>query len=348
MQATGTRLSEGRGSKLKDNTPLTRDPWLWPFSATSIWNMPIGDGAELKKANFEFALHITIDDEYLIRVSDKDPVLDVYKPSSWNQRWPGRIYAGKLQAPADFYLADSNRHETPNNCTAFLMPDGRTIRQLEPACRLGVGATRIVGNIHPEDQDIYGDGIKGTHYGSGLSAIGGSIRSGELTSDEPIRHAIKLNVWAKIYCYYDKQNDCGYIWPADRHDGYASYGENAYGGSDPLLRMGTLLCIPKEVTMESLELETEVAKKLFYALQNYGCYIADDSAWDCYAWSAEHCVKDEVMAKYGINLNTSDPNDAYHQDVIKLVKSLYMVINNSPNSIGGGGMPCKPLAPDFE
>ncbi len=328
----------------------TRDPWLWPFAATSIWNMPIGSGAKLEKANFRSAKNIGIDDEYLVKVPAGSPIVDVYAPSSWKQRWPGNMsrYEGKLQIPADFYLADATSTSSPNNCAAFLMPDGRTIRQLEPTCRLETGATaHIVGYMHDEDQDIYGEGIKGTHYGSGLSAIGGSIRLGELTSDEPIRHALKLNVHAKQYLYYDKSTNKGYVWPADRHDNYAgSSGGNAYGGTNPKLRMGTLLTIPQNVTPESLGLKTEVGKKLFYALQNYGCYIADDSAWDSYSWSAEAGVREEVQKKYGHALNGGSGN--YYNDCMKLVQSLYIVTNNSPTTIGGGGTPCKPLAPDFK
>ncbi len=291
---------------------------------------------------------MSIDDEYIVKVPAGSPEVDCYSPSSWNQRWPGDKFLGKIQIPSNFYLADARNGSTPNNCTAFLMPDGRTIRQLEPACRLGTGNTHIVGWLHDEDQDIYGEGIKGTHYGSGLSSIGGSIRSGELTSSEPIRHALKLNVWAKQYCYYDRRANQGYVWPADRHDSYAASGGNAYGGTDPALRMGTLLTIPQNMTVSSLGIKTEVGKKLFYALQNYGCYIVDDSAWDCYAWSAEDCVKDEVRSKYGIDLNTVNSNDRYHQDCMKLIENLYIVTNNSPSSIGGGGTPCKPLAPDFK
>ena len=327
----------------------TRDPWLWPFSATSIWNMPIGSEAKLQKANFKDAYCIAIDDEYLVKVPEGSPTVDVYAPSSWQTRWPGNRKLGTMQVPADFYLADARQGSTPNNCAAFLMPDGRTIRQLEPCCRLETGNARIVGYLHDEDQDIYGEGIKGTHYGSGLSAIGGSIRKGELTSNEPIRHAIKLNIWCKQYTYYDHSAQKGYIWPADRHDSYAASGNNAYGGTNPNLRMGSLLTIPQDVTAESLGIKTEVGKKLFYALQNYGCYIADDSAWDCYAFSAEAGVSQEVEAKYGYSLvSNSGWNNDYYKDAMKLITNLYIVTNNTPNSIGGGGTPCKPLAPDFE
>lgn len=327
----------------------TRDPFYWPFSETSVWNMPIGSDAKLEKANFKDAYSIGVDDEYIVKVPEGSPTVDVYSPSSWNKRWPGSEKIGTMQVPENFYLADAQGTSTPNNCAAFIMPDGRTIKQLEPTCRIETGNSRIVGWLHNKDADIYGDGIQGTHYGSGLSAIGGSIRKGELTSDEPIRHAIKLNVWANKYCYYDKNEGKGYVWPADRNDSYAASGTNCYGGENANLRMGTLLTIPKDITVESLGIKSQVGKKIFYALQNYGCYIVDDSAWDNYSFSMESGVREEVKEKYGINLSC-DRNNAndYYYDALKMIENLYIVTNNSPASIGGGGTPCQPLAPEFE
>ncbi len=323
----------------------TRDPFYWPFSETSIWNMPIGSNAQLQKANIKASQQLGIDEEYIVKVPAGSPSVEVKTPSSWGQRWPGSTHQGYMQVPSNFYLADAAPPNTPNNCAAFIMPDGRTIKQLEPTCRLGTGNAQIVGYLY-QDVDIYGEGAGGTHYGSGLSAIGGSIRKGELTSSEPIKHAIKLNIWAKQYCYYDRSANKGYVWPADRHDSYAASGNMAYGGSNPNLRMGTLLTIPQNVTAESLGIRTEVGKKFFYSLQNYGAYISDDSAWDCHCWCVEDGVNEEVMAKYGFYL--SGNNTLFYQDSMKLIEALYIVTNNSPTSIGGGGTPCKPLAPLFE
>ncbi len=325
----------------------TRDPWLWPFAATSIWNMPIGSGAKLQKANFNDEYWIGVDTEYMIKTKSSDPIVNVYSPSSWGQRWPGDKFQGQMHVPYDFILADAQGNSTPNNCATFLMPDGRTLKQLEPCCRVEKGK-QIVGWLH-SDVDIYGDGMGGSHWGASLSAIGGSIRKGELTSSEPIKHALKLNVWGKKYLYYDRAANKGYVWPATTHDSSAVSGDQAYGGTNPNLRMGSLLTIPKNITAESLGLKTEVGKKLFYALQNYGCYIVDNSGWSCYDWSMEDGVDAEVQAKYGYRTYASTTeNQAYRDDNLKLIKNLYIVTNNGPNSIGGGGTPCKPLAPDFK
>ena len=110
--------------------------------------------------------------------------------------------------------------------------------------------------------------------------------------------------------------------------------------------MGTLLVIPQGITPESLGINTEVGKKIFYALQSYGAYVVDDSAWDCYALSVENTVVDEVKEKYGILL-TGD-SGTYFEDIQKMIENLHIVTNNTKDSIGGGGTPVKPLAPDLE
>lgn len=321
----------------------SRDPWKWPFSSDSIWNTPIGSDAVYKPANFKAeSSYIGMDVEYHIILKEDDPIRDIYSPTSWEKRWPGVSKLGSMPVPDDLIIPDADPPHTPNNCAAFLMPDGRTIKQLEPATRVEPGK-HIVGWPCKADQDIYGPGIYGTHFGSGLSSIGGSIRLGELTSDEPIRHVLKINVWAKKYCYYSDELR-GYRWPADRADSYA---KGNYGGTDPSLVMGTLLAIPPFVTIESLDLQTEPAKKLFYALQDFGAYIVDDSAWDAFDFSAEIGVQEEFKEKYGYDF--TGRSGLFQQDVKKLIEALHIVDNNSPESIGGGGeIRRAPRAPELQ
>lgn len=320
-----------------------RDAWKQPFSKYSIWNMPVGSGAVLEKANLQRSYWLGVDKEYFVKAKADDPVVNVYSPSSWAKRLPGNELLGQIQVPDNFFVNDCKGSNTPNNCATILSPDGRTYYQLEPACRTPEYKDRIIGWLYsPQGQDLYGDGIGGSHYGSGLSSIGGTIRSGELTSNEPITHALKINVWAEKYLYYGEDVK-GFIYPADRCDSYAA---TTYGGTNPKLTMGTLLVIPQGITPESLGINTEIGKKIFYALQNYGAYIVDDSAWDCYALSVENTVVDEVKEKYGISL--SGDSGAYFEDIQKMIENLHIVTNNTKDSIGGGGTPVKPLAPDLK
>jgi hypothetical protein len=212
------------------------------------------------------------------------------------------------------------------------------VKQLEPTCRVEKGK-QIVG--YPQKgQDIFGAGILGTHWGSGLSTLGGSIRKGELTSQFPIRHAIKLNIWAK-QMYYG-QDRKGFRWPAVVSDSYA---KGTYLGKNRRLVMGSLVALSPTLTPGALGIKTVVGRKIFYALQDYGAYLTDDSAWDAVDFCVEKGVDEEVKARYGHELE-GDSGD-YYEDVMKMIPRLAVIDNNGPNSIGGGGKPRKPLAPPF-
>ena len=327
----------------------TRDKFYWPFSKDSIWNMPIGSDAKLEPAGFHVEKNVSVDREYFVQTKASDPLVDVYSPTSWLQRMPGKTYQGQLKVPNDFFLADGTGE---NACATFIMPNGYSYYQLEPTCRTAEYPDRIVGWMHNKAaMSLYDQGIGGSHFGSGLSAIGGSIRKGELTSDEPIRHALKINVWANRYLYYSSQVP-GFTWPADRCDSYANKEghKNKYEGTNPLIVQGSLLVLPRDLEPKDIGIKTEVGKKIFYALQNYGAYISDDSAWSCYALCAEDGVDEEVQAKYGFSLiQTEAKNNRkyYYNDMMRMVQRLCVVTNNTSKSIGGGGTPCQPLAPDF-
>jgi hypothetical protein len=316
----------------------TRDPWFWPFASDSIWNTPIGSGAVYEPAGFKRSGYIGVDQEWFFKLKKSDPIRQIKSPSDWGKRWPGDKVLGSMPVPDDLIIPDANPPHTPNACATFLMPDGRSVKQLEPTCRVEKGA-QIVGWVHGEDQDLYGPGIKGTHWGSGLSAIGGSIRLGELTGPKPIRHALKLNIWGKNYLYYGEKVK-GFRWPADRCDSGA---DKSYGGKNPKLVMGALLALAPKLSAEKLGVTTPIGRKLFAALQDYGAYVSDDSGWDAYDLCAEVGVIEEVKAKAGLELSSS--NGPLFEDMQKIITALAIVDNNSPTTIGGSGRRRRPSAP---
>ncbi|URD52018.1 hypothetical protein [Chroococcidiopsis sp. CCNUC1] len=175
-----------------------------------------------------------------------------------------------------------------------------------------------------------------------MSAIGGSIRRGELTGDEPIRHAIKILVWGKKYLHYSKSMP-GYRWPADRADRYA---ESEYKGTNSKLVQGSLLAIPPHVKIDSLGLKTPAGQKIFKALQNYGAYIVDDAYWDAYYLAVEQGVPEEFRNRYGYSFEGR--SGAFYDDMMKLISALNIIDNNRPDNIGGGGRLRAPLAPPIE
>jgi hypothetical protein len=327
-----------------------RDKHQQPFSCDSIWNMPIGTNAKYIPANIKPATYTAGDVDHYIVATESDPLVPWYNPETWMKGRCSSIGRGRngfLHVPQDLIVADATETKTPNNPAAVLQPDGKTLIQMSPLARCETGGT-VFGYVTPSyphyHENIYGQGITGGHAGSGLSSIGGTVRLGELIYDQPIRHTLKIEVFANKYLYNQPP---GYRWPAVRADVYAynnyyDEGKMQYGGSNPSLVMGSLLAIPPQVTAESLGLQTIPARKLFFALQNYGGYIADDTLWDAHAIAIENGAMEEFKSKYKYSFESD--SGAFHDDINKLFQALQIVDNNAAENIGGGGKPRQPLA----
>jgi hypothetical protein len=340
IMLTATPSSDNAGT----DYPQTRDPRMWPFARESIWNMPIGSAAVYVPADFGPAKYTLGDPDWFIVTRASDPWRPLFVPGAWGPgRCTGQLQLGEIPFPDDLIAPDATTNSTPNNATAILLPDGRTLMQLEPLARCEVGG-RVYG-YRATEVDLYGPGIYGGHFGSGLSSIGGTLRKGELLPESgPIRHALKINVWAAKYVYYADAVP-GYRWPAITSDTGANdpTSMNRYGGSNPRVLMGSLLAIPPGVTETQLGLKTEVGRKLFHALQDYGAYIADNAGWDAHYFTIETGVDEECLRAYGVFFG----DGAMRADINQLFQALHIVDNNGPESIGGGGEPRVPLAPDF-
>ncbi|MFC4778235.1 fibronectin type III domain-containing protein [Paenibacillus sp. GCM10023252] len=318
-----------------------RDPWLWPFSQDSIWNMPIGANADYQSmGHFPGGGYFHTDYEYHVKTKSTDPVRNIYGVPNWTSRCSDTSNPqGTINIPDEFIVGDAttNPYSTPNNVAAFLKPDGRTLIQLEPLTRCTAGGN-VFGYRWGEDLDIQGQGIGGTHWGSGLSAIGGSLRHGELTGSDPIKHALKLNVWGNYLYYNTADATKGYRWPADRSDAGAP---SNYHGTNAKIEMGSLMAIHPSATEASLGLQTAAGKKIFHALQDYGAYIADDTGWDAYAFSASREAWLEFEEVYGYSFDQSSSatgeSKKFFDDMMALITKLYVVDNNSSTNVGGGG-----------
>lgn len=343
----------------------TRDPWLWPFAATSIWNTPIGSTATYVAAgHFTPATWVAADVEIHRKLNGADPLRPVFGASNWTARCADRSQPQNVSVnlPDDFVLdsvvTTGGRYETPNDVAALLRPDG-TLVQIEPLARCTAGGD-VFGYVNAKGSErLDGAGTYGAHWGSGLSSIGGSLRHGELTGDLPIRHALKLNVPGDLL-NYDAGNPetttggvvlrgKGYRWPADRNDGGAP---GDYKGTDPAVTMGALVAVPPSVTADGLGLRTAPARRLFDALRDYGAYIVDNSGadtrdadgnltWRQYAFGvgAEAATEFAERQGYAINQDRSAGGAAgdWFADVNKLIGALAVVDDNAPGTVGGSG-----------
>jgi hypothetical protein len=337
----------------------TRDPLKQPFASSSIWNRPIGSGAVYAPANLSgnpggdpWAPMPQTDQEQIV-LRPTAPLTNIYYSDAG---WSGRNRCGAtggvlIQVPMPSSYIVPNRND--NSSAVFLMADKRTLIHTQPFARCNVGSygTSIV-KFDPVD--IFGDGILGSHGGSGMSAIGGSIRLGELRpGSQGPRHALKVNVYAKEALYRcSSYNNC-YRWPARAADSYAVgfYGA-ANGNSNTAMKMGALLAIPASTNIANLGMETEPGRQLAWTLQNYGAYIVDDTYGPAFAINVENGADGskpaEFRADYGFDMDQRvNGNTAWMRDMQRLVRALSVVNNNGPNSIGGGGTPRQPLAPEM-
>jgi hypothetical protein len=346
----------GQGSS---PTAVGRDPLHWPFSRDSIWNLPIGSNARYVWAGIRHATAMAyFTDSDILVLKPGAPATTVYTNyDDWgggdrcSSQGPALFTA---PIPSDFVILGSHQGSpdgnTPNAATAILAADGHTIIQTQPFARCAGSAPTshyMFGN-----EDLYGTGETGSHGGSGLSALGGTVRLGELVPGGTIRHPLKLNLdSANYYSGYR-----GYRWPAWKSDA----GGAGYGGSIPEVRMGTLLAVKPDFAIANLE--TEPGKIVARAFQDYGGYIVDTSGWSIYNFVTEHspdgAVYDEFQRVWGYPLNTGVGANGWARDLDQIFTNLYVVdnwdqstwqsVSASGGSVGVGlGTPRVAWAPDF-
>lgn len=210
--------------------------------------------------------YIFADVNYRVLANNSNPIVDILLPGSWTHRSSGTTRIGRTNLPSSFVVPDATSSDMPNNPTIIYNTDTKIPTYLNGAARPVAGGP-IWGYIASRPS---------THGGSGLA--GGDLTLAELNNS--INHALAINVWGRKYL---SKNNGGFVYPADRADsGYNdSSSGNYYGGAIPNLKMGSRLAIPKGITASQLGITSPQGQKLFVALQAYGAYIVDNSAWDC-------------------------------------------------------------------
>jgi hypothetical protein len=336
-----------------------RDPLAWPFTRDSIWNLPIGSNANYVWAGIRHATSMAyFTDADILVLKPTAPLTTVY--TNYDDWGAGTRCASTGPAmftapiPANFVIPGSHMGspdgDTPNAATAILAADGHTIIQTQPFARCaGMAPT---SHYKFGNEDLYGKGETGSHGGSGLSALGGTVRLGELVPGGTIPHALKLNIdSANFYPGFS-----GYRWPAWKSDA----GGAGYSGSIPEVRMGSLLAVKPDFPISTLE--SEPGRIVAAAFMNHGAYIVDTSGWSIYNFPTERSpdgsVQDEFARVWGYPLNTGVGANGWARDLDKIFTNLYVVdnwdyatwqiVSASNGVLGVGlGLPRVPWAPDF-
>lgn len=362
--ATACRVAEV-GSEV--GAPLragpARDPWQHPFPWDSIWNVPVGTLARTVPAGLGGFGDRFGPDEDILLLDPHAPVVELGRTDAeWDAtrtRCGSITTAGgplaRVRVPTGFSTDPGYLGKTPNHAAALLRPDGRTVVETQPFHRCGPGGPAVSayqwGIVDPRTDD----GIAGSHGGSGMSALGGTIRLGEWVPGGRIDHALKIEVDCARWCTYDPDDTTpGYRWPAQKADDAAA---SRYGGTGPALEMGALLALPPDFDVDGLR--TEAARVLAVALRDFGAYLVDDTAGPTVAvaveWSDRGRVVDEFAATWGFRLDdqrtTGCVDDsascAFLTDVGGIVAALVVVDDNAPGRVGGAGPRRAPCAGPF-
>ncbi len=343
--------STGTTSPMRSSTSMSsvRDPRLWPFASTSIWNMPIGGEAQLVPAHIAASAQIgNFAEEEVIVLEPHAPMVDLLESDAdWNPARdrcvpePGHVVIDRVPIPTGF-VTEPKLGTTDDHAATVLRPDGRTLHQSQPLVRCSNGTATT--HYRFDDGDLYGDGVAGAHGGSGLSALGGTIRLGELVPHGTIHHALKIVIQPRYYHYDRAESSPGFRWPATTADGHASL---TYTGQEPALEMGSLLALPPDFDLDALK--TEPARIIARAAKDYGIYVVDSAGFDSYSlaieWRPFGRVIDEFQREWSMPFVQEDLSHPWSTDLAAIVTHLAVVANNGPEAPGGGGNPRVPLAP---
>lgn len=279
----------------------TRDVYAWPFAWDSVWNLPLATTAQYAPFDTQ-ASEIYIDYED-ISVDPKDPVRTVTETDTGDQ----------VQVHVNPELSADGSW---NNCASLLADtdDQTTIVQGQPM-RLDPGGDPE-WDYSWDPVSLTGKGLRGCHGGSGLSGLGGDIRGGELTSDAPIHHALKIGLSCDLSC---SPENGGYHWPANKADsGY----QDGYGGSDPRVNMGTLFALPPDFDLDSItEPDT---RKVAQALMTYGAYVVDSTGGG---------GSNQIDVQHGYENELPDVDS----DQMHTVFAALNIVTNSTEQTPGGG-----------
>lgn len=348
----------------------TRNKFLWPFAATSIWNTPIGSGATLVASgitwgNFSYGYQTRfIDENELIFMDTSAPSCQIdYSNVGWGggNRCSAAGSSGNfpfsVRMPSSYTIPNSGE----NNCAAWINAAGDTVIQAQPAtrCTAGGNGTALVKF---SDQDIKLAGTYGSHGGSELSALGGTVRYGELTyatanAKTYLRHALKCNMAALNWYYWGGGGGNEYRSPATKADGYAS--SSTYAGSNSQLKPGALLTLHSSfnTSVGGGNMLTQIGSILAETVKRFGMYCVDDTTWNAMAIAIEKGPAGNVTDEFATLTGTAwkqQPNNSgeeinWYKDMRTLFTNTYVVSNNSLANIGGGGSPLysTPTAPAF-
>lgn len=246
-----------------------------------------------------------------------------------------------VRCPTAFVVPGGAGHYYDNNTSAFLEPDGITLKQNQPFVRCVAGSFGTT-NVTFSSISIYGDGLHGAHGGSDIGTTG-TIIPGEFTSGS-IRHGLNILLRASRYYYRDAVTPANmHKWPAFTHDGYAldPVISGGYGGTNANFKPGALLALPTSFSVAGLA--TVSGRIMAQALLDYGCRVVDDAFSNGIGFDLGRTPSldtiDEFQSLYGYSFRAEPMTSGtgWANDMTTIVQALEIITNDTSTTIGGGG-----------
>lgn len=290
--------------------PPTRSAALWPFSADSPWNMPVGEGLVLdegecgravREPQAEAWVNIETWSHPVLRAGDDDPWVDLVEDDTVKLQW--QVPSAATPSMPEYPDGDAHMH--------VIDPAGAAVTETWKAREVDGGwAVEAWAQVDLRGTGIATDGVR--IYGG--SAIGGLLRAGEVEAG--VRHAVAVSLPLA-----DLSPE--YTWPATVVD--SSQEEEMTG----VVPVGQHLALPADVA-EGI-VSTPAGLALLRALRDYGGYVVD------------HAANFALYAEFG-----ADEWAEARDDLIAIRARLRCSTNNTEATPGGPGERVADYAPDFE
>jgi hypothetical protein len=278
-----------------------RDLSQWPFASSSPWNVPLGNAASFDGRSIVTPPAVTAwinHRQYsvpVVRASASDPLVTI------------AVSAGSHPGPVTLRIPAGTAPDPGTDAHLVVIgPDGL---HSDEFWALDLRA-RTAGAYLPVDLRGPGMGL-GWVRATGVSLLGGLIRSGETTS---IPHALAISLPYELL-------GTGHVWPAISDDD---------GGAPGFVPEGSLLAIPPG-TPRPAGL-SPLGNAIFDALSRYGAYVVDQCGSGTATLYAEPTTSATAVS-------------AALTDMRSVMPLLRRVTNNSATNVGGPGMRLAPAAP---
>jgi hypothetical protein len=312
-----------------------RDPTQIPFASDSVFNLPLGSGAQWQY-NAQLAgagVFLNTAGNYNLNIYSStaaDPLVTVYVDGSAGG--PSGTYTFHIPAGAEgagpavggdnsIAIDDTSTH-TWYSFYYFHYTSPTT-------------ATAAFGSAEPD----YGSGIQfdGGNWDSGV----GTLRASDLQTGS-INHMLRMELDPTMLMSWDRNSTsvvAPYAWPTTREDGFANNpggvngsGWGYYTGTIPF---GVTIGIPANAA-EPADIKANAgADMLWRALQDHGAMVRDSAG-----------SGSNVVFQTDQYVDQSNPliqsMEQYGHEIMSYTQIL---INQGPNSVNGGGTPVVPLDP---